>query len=864
MPGEKEMNKLSGRLSSGVRSALSRTRRAQDILKRPTTLLLILVLLFSSLVPILLDANVHENKAGTIIGSDATVDPSTTGDTTTDQPSGDASSGSSGDTTSGTSSDSPTSEPSGAPTTSAGTGTNVTEVTPPVTETSGYDDFATAAASSNLTVKQVTGGYTIWAQEYSISVVQKGKSVQYEIRPYFTNDVIRYGRLDPMNSGEGTNDEYGNTLDWVTTQITDTGRSGNTVWFTESCAQYSLVHEFTIYRDYFELDVTYIPGTANVITTYVIALYSSSGQIYNLFSDGVAHRYIPGVPEETSWTNGIGGWFPAYQMFAPAFDMRVPGRTLGVEWGYDETEAYLYSPIWMKGMTVDGSSAFGVKYTSTGSVLPDPSLGSAKTWHMFVRPYEYTDGEPRGHDAGYAKWVAPLIAESWGYQSSPQFPLTFNDFGQYINGQSGSWDAATRSWIESSPILVATLSKNANQVNWNYKSAQQMLAQSGAMPTAWQLWNSPGHAYTMANGNSVASAASAAYRNYLISGDPYNDWWWSTTGVFWDEMNSWYGENNLPRSDYNTARTEFIYEGYLRLVQESRASGHWNFVLSNPYTAQIQLAMLSDLTVVEGFEPVSSYGIDMTDIVQSMMEFVNEMPTAYRPHLLVYQNYNAESSADQAAVYSVLFNSARYGFNVDLLSYASYSAQMHNLQMAVKMYQAMGADRRVDPTNWPATLDMTTEGHSITTDRSMVVFKGSGNLAIQFTDTYSTYSLTNLGSSAVSFTMTLPQGSYAVTGTGITKVSVETLSDGRTVFHGIIAAEATAGLKNSNVTTASSTATQSPAGPLATSSSVQVSNPMERVAPRTGRKEDLEGEDLEGLGPAGGAVPPALDEPEGL
>jgi hypothetical protein len=357
----------------------------------------------------------------------------------------------------------------------------------------------------------------------------------------------------------------------------------------------------------------------------------------------------------------------------------------------------------------------------------------------------------------------------------------------------------------------------------------------------------------------VASAASAAYRQHLISGDPYNDWWWSTTGVFWDEMNSWFGENNLPRSDYNTARNEFIYEGYLRLVQESRASGHWNFVLTNPYTAQIQLAMLSDLTLVEGFEAVPTYNIDLKANVLSTMEFVNEMQSNYRPHILVYQNYAADSPADQAAVYSVLFNSARYGFNVDLLSYAPYSAQMHNLQMAVKMFQAMGADRRVDPTIWPATLDMATEGKSITTDRSMVVFKGSGDLVIDFTKAYGSYGLTNLGSSAVPFQMTLPAGSYDINGTGLTKVSVETLADGRTVFHGIIAAEATAGLVASTPATASSTTVLSAAEPMAATNAAVVSSPAERTAPRSGKKEGSLGS-----GPAGGAVPPALDETEGL
>jgi hypothetical protein len=515
--------------------------------------------------------------------------------------------------------------------------------------------------------------------------------------------------------------------------------------------------------------------------------------MYNLFADGVSHRYIPGVPENTPWTNGIGGWFPSYMMFAPGFDMRVPGRDLGIEWGYDETEAYLYSPVWMKGMTVDGSSAFSLKYSSTGAVLPDPSLGEAKTFHMFVRPYQYTDGQPRGHDAGYAKWVAYKIADEWGFQSSPQFPLAFNDFGQYVNGQSGQWDEATRKWIESSPILVATLSNNPEQVNWHYKSAQQMIPQTGTMPSEWQLWSAPNKPYALTNGHPVASASSSGYREHLISGDPYNEWWWSTSGVFWDEMNSWFGENNLPRSDYNPQHSEFVYDGYLRLVQESRASGHWDFVITNPYTPQIQLAMLSDLTLVEGFEPAPTYNIDLKANVLSTMVFVNEMPKELRPHIIAYQNYDASNAADQAVVYSALFNAARYGFSVDLLSYAPYSAQMHNLQMAVEMFKAMGADRRVDPTIWPATLDLASEGHSITTDRQMIVTTGAGSLEARFSGTFGSYTLTNLASTTLPFVVTFPADvSLKSCGDGIVVSSTETLSSGELVVHGTIAAETTA------------------------------------------------------------------------
>jgi hypothetical protein len=653
--------------------------------------------------------------------------------------------------------------------------------------TSPGEEIDVGDVTSNLTVRTGDGSYTVLAEEYSITVSQQGRFVDYCIRPYFTDDVINYRRADPVTAADGTVDQYGNDLNGVTTTITDWGQDGNVVWFLESCEQFSLRQSFTVYRDYFELNVTYIPGTANVITGYFIGLYSAQGSLYDMFADGAPHRYIPGVPVDTPASNGIGGWFPAYPMFAPAFDMRAPGSTLGVEWGFNEAEAYIYSPVWMKDMGGGGASVFEVKYTSTDSILPNPELGSEQTWHMFVRPYQYTDGQPRGHDAGYAQWVAPLIAQEYDTVHTEQFPLTFNDFGQ-----NGQWDSAIRSFVESSPITVATLSTNPDQIDWHYKSAQRTDSPDGTMPTDWQLWSGPNAQYYASDGDPVADAASAAYRDHLINGDPYNDWWWSSTGVYWDEMNSWYGENNLPRSDYNEHQ-DFIYDGYIKLAEESRASGHWSFVITNAFTAQIQLAMVSDLAAIEGFEPVPSYNMDLRSIVISTMLFVDEMPEQYRPHILVYQNYDADSAADQGAVYQVLFDAARYGFCVDLLSYASYSAQLHNLQMAVDMFTAMGAGRHNDPTIVPATLDMDSEGQSTVTDAQMVVLKGSGTPTVTFTAEHESYSLTNLRNAPTTFDVVLPGGTdYAVQGSGITLTGeVTPNADGTVALHGTIAAEAT-------------------------------------------------------------------------
>lgn len=260
-------------------------------------------------------------------------------------------------------------------------------------------------------------------------------------------------------------------------------------------------------------------------------------------------------------------------------------------------------------------------------------------------------------------------------------------------------------------------------------------------------------------------------------------------------MNMWYGDTNEPRSDYNHRSGVFLHEGYLKLVQETRASGHFEFVITNPYTPSIHLAMLSDLTLVEGFEPSSVLGTDLVSHVRSMMAFVNHMPSEYRPDILVYQNYDAGSSSDQEDVYSVLFNAARYGFCVDLLSYDSYSSQMHNLKMAVAMFEAMGATRHQDPINWPATVDLGSEGGSLTTDRQMVVVSGSGAVTVSFTADHGAYTFTNLGSRAVTINAVLPSGTtWHSDGKGITLTSLEKLPDGRVVFHGTIAAEKTSSI----------------------------------------------------------------------
>lgn len=642
-----------------------------------------------------------------------------------------------------------------------------------------YEDFELGVESSILEVDVGDSSYEIRADEYSITVAQDGNFVDYVIRPYFTDDVIRYRRVNPNVPAEGTVDQNGNDLNWVSMRIADFGHEGNRVWFVESSPQFSMRQEFTIYRDYFEFDSTYIPGEKNAVVTYFTGLYDQDGRMVDLFSDGKVHRYVPGFAEDRPLTHGIGGWYPSFEMFAPSFDLRQPNGDLGYEFGYNEEEAYLWAPIWMKDFGGGGPSTFGLKFSSKSSVLPDPAKGEETTYHMFVRPYKHSDGEPIGHNYGYAKWVAEEIAKEWTVHNTDIFPLTMNTLS--------TWDSDLLRWVENSQITVAMQSTNPEQINWHYKSSQLMVPHDGTMPASWQLHDAPGQQMYSPSGYRIASAASPEYREHLINGDPYNDWWWSSDGVFWDEMNVVDEANNI-RNDYNH-KDEFVYTGFLRLVEETYGSGKFDYVITNPFTALLHLSMVSDLSLIEGYEAVPMYNNDLKAHTASVMNFVNNMPADLRPRISVDQNYNAAS--DSWAVDSVLFGAARYGFYPNLRSYDSGAAQIPYLEKAEAMFLAMGADRTRGPQFWPATIDLRSEGSEIVTDRPMVVMTGGGAVDIEFTEASDRYSLTNLWSTARDFVVVLPADAvYSMD--GLEQIGeAEYTADGKVIVRGTIAAGAT-------------------------------------------------------------------------
>ena len=696
------------------------------------------------------------------------------------------------------------------------------EDTEPPLAPAGSEDFQLGAASGNLTVTTSSSSISVWTEEYVIKVDYSTSYVDYRICPYFSTDFIRYRRVNPQYAGDGTYDENRNELT-ISMTISSWGRVGNTVWFMESCPEFSLNQTFRIYRDYFELDVTYKPGTKKVETTYFIGLYSSSNSLYSLVNtgDGRYNRYMPGFREDLPDSHGMGGWYPSFLMYAPACDLRAPNRNMGVEWGYNETIAYLYSPIWMKDCGTGGASVMCLKYSSKNSVVPNIALGGQETFHMFCRPYKYTDGKQRGYDIGYAQWVAPKIASAWGNHNTPIFPLAVMDLG--------TWSTSFRSYVENSQVKVATYSTNPNQINWNYKSSQisnTVPGDAASVPVSWQLYLTLGTPMTTAEGRVVCNPVSGpytqsgTYRWQLINNDPYMSWWTGTRGVFWDEMNMWTADNRL-RVDYQN-RADYLHDGFLRLVQDTYASGYWDYVISNPFSGLLHLGIASDLTLIEGYEPASVYNNDLTKHVQSTMNFVNNIPSQYRPRIVVYQNYAAANANDQEDVYSALLGAAKYKFAVTLLSFDSYDSQLHNLRMAEDMFKAMGCTRNSDiRTVTVDTLDLALST-SLATSAQMVVVKGGAKATITETADLSSFIFTNLHATSNDFDLKVPGGGYFTAGLGAQSLAPMTYTvDGYAKFSGRVDGEKTATIsRNDNVrvvqnTAGSASVTLTSAGPNA-------------------------------------------------
>ena len=140
---------------------------------------------------------------------------------------------------------------------------------------------------------------------------------------------------------------------------------------------------------------------------------------------------------------------------------------------------------------------------------------------------------------------------------------------------------------------------------------------------------------------------------------------------------------------------------------------------------------------------------------------------------------------------SLVFGSAAYGFDVELLSYNSYTSQMHNLIMAEEMYKAMGCTRDSDVRIPVATLDLLSAS-ATTTGAQMVVTRGAGRPTVTFSSAYNEHKLTNLWSTANAFEFIIPSTAYYQPGNGVSQAGgVIYSADGKVHFSGIIAAEKT-------------------------------------------------------------------------
>ncbi len=88
-----------------------------------------------------------------------------------------------------------------------------------VSDQSGTPPMSLGLLSSNLTISEENGVVDVSTQSYSLNVANDNGYVDYTIHPYFSDDFIRYMRVDPLTPGEGTVDKNGTPLDSVNMSI---------------------------------------------------------------------------------------------------------------------------------------------------------------------------------------------------------------------------------------------------------------------------------------------------------------------------------------------------------------------------------------------------------------------------------------------------------------------------------------------------------------------------------------------------------------------------------------------------------------------------------------------------------------------
>jgi len=658
-----------------------------------------------------------------------------------------------------------------------------------------YSDISLNVKPTSVTDSQAGEVVTITTDEYDLIVDWSvDRYVDFKIKPKFTTDFIRYKRTKGTWS-PGTSDQDGNNLDDVVDlNIGAWGRNGNVAWFYENCSEYSLNHTFTFYRDYIELNVHYKPGTKNVSAGYFVGFYNSIDSRVGVSWGKDSTTFAPGVDEFGPSSHGKGGWYPKGYFFAPVFDWRATNSDIGVEWGYNTIPSFIYSPHWSGGY----SYHFGLIFTSTNSAGPHKKSGTEEDFHMFVRPYQGNDGKKRGYAYGYAQWIGPKLAEKYEHHNTPIFPLTFM--------KMSNWDAETTNWVKNSEIKVATYGNKAYQINWNYATAQyaEPLSWNSTpeeLNDSWELWHAgPGIPLTGVGGKAIVNPIVPEVRHNLIYEHPYPEWFYGSRGLFWDEVNLAYIDANIRRDHHYY--DDSLLEGYLKLIQESRDSGNWEYIMVNSWWGNLHTCYVADACSIEGYW-WSTYGWapNFVSHVHSVTKFVSQMPPEHRPRFIVYQDYDASKPRDRNKAYRAIVGAAKYGFHITLNSFAATSYQLPILNAAERLFKRMGCTRDDDSCifnntkrNEFAALDLNNTG-TLSTPARMVLFMGRAGIVgegeiyksdVTLTSNRNNYTFSNFANETIPLKLTFPFNRfvYPSNTSEMTPIAVEFRNTGKTVFYG--------------------------------------------------------------------------------
>jgi PKD repeat protein len=681
-----------------------------------------------------------------------------------------------------------------------------------------YTDFTIGAASSNMTVTNGSTWVSVNTEEYQIYVNWSGLGaasvVTYYIRPYFTTNEIFFRRgLNLAADGNATyNASYvlgGTTggLDSIGTVINNWGQSGTKISFNESCdtpVRYYINSTFTIYRDYMEMNVTYVPGTDTIVTNYAMCLANSAGTVIT------AKKYMPGYIDNPPSSGNTGGWYST-RLFAPVTDFRDT-TNMGIEWGYNDTACYIRFPYNTPAglMGGGGSNALNLRYCHSNSIMADVWNASGQTFHTFLRPYQFNDGQVCGHCVAYAQWIAPLIANWWGNHGHDDvsFPMFQMDLAQWNHTQPFG------QFVEqNSSIKVATYTLNTSQVDWNYKAAFAPNIDGDdtltAVNASWWATYPNGTAYHGVPWSGNASLVvkcnptdgdwqmNGSFLWNLIANDTDQAWWNSSGGIYYDMADSVdaYGQ---AINDYSNHSGNFL-TGLLELIKDSWEAAatpeyNWSWVFVNTgYGANLHVAMAASRDCLEGLVPTVGWTIDERNTIMSIDLFLQNMPAAYRPRILCYQYYTFNHPENYQALYDGIRMSIQYHFDLAPMNDMNNFSSKLPMTMAMnEFYCALGGSFDHPTTITPGWVNVTTNPISTVDENFVVLYAGEGvTPTITFNlPPHSIYNVSNLNHTARNLELVLPLNSeYYVVGDDITSPTMTFFDTGDSQFNGTIAAD---------------------------------------------------------------------------